>query len=157
DKHNTVIIEQSSDQVLFQRSLDATKYYVSIKWDGEAEIEQIKKHKYLLNIKSGDKFKFVTPFSQGTKIDYLLDVEETFRLSKKHWINFWESGGAIDLSESSNPQAKELERRIVLSRYLTAIQCAGSLPPSETGLTCNSWYGKFHLEMNWWHGVNFVL
>ena len=41
--------------------------------------------------------------------------------------------------------------------YLMAIQCAGSLPPQETGLTFNSWYGKFHLEMHWWHGVHFPL
>lgn len=51
----------------------------------------------------------------------------------------------------------ELERRIVLSQYLLAIQCAGSKPPQETGLTFNSWHGKFHLEMHWWHAVNFAL
>ena len=45
----------------------------------------------------------------------------------------------------------------MLSQYLTAIQCAGSRPPQETGLTCNSWYGKSHLEMHWWHGVHFAL
>jgi hypothetical protein len=39
---------------------------------------------------------------------------------------------------------------------LTAIQCAGSLPPQETGLTCNSWYGKFHLEMHYWHAAHFA-
>ena len=31
------------------------------------------------------------------------------------------------------------------------------MPPQETGLTCNSWYGKFHLEMHWWHSVHFAL
>ena len=46
---------------------------------------------------------------------------------------------------------------MVLSQYLTAIQCAGSAPPQETGLTCNSWYGKFHLEMHWWHAAHFAL
>jgi len=38
-----------------------------------------------------------------------------------------------------------------------AIQCAGTYPPQETGLTYNSWYGKYHLEMHWWHGVHFAL
>jgi hypothetical protein len=38
-----------------------------------------------------------------------------------------------------------------------AIQCAGSCPPQETGLTCNSWFGKSHLEMHWWHAVHFAL
>src|SRR5690606_10380118 len=77
--------------------------------------------------------------------------------NRAHWENFWETGAAIDLSESADPRARELERRIVLSRYLTAIQTSGSLPPAETGLTYNSWYGKFHLEMHWWHGVHYVL
>lgn len=45
----------------------------------------------------------------------------------------------------------------MLSQYLTALQCAGSLPPQETGLTFNSWYGKFHLEMHWWHAAHFAL
>jgi hypothetical protein len=45
----------------------------------------------------------------------------------------------------------------VLSQYLMAIQCAGSLPPQETGLTCSSWYGKFHLEMHYWHAAHFPL
>jgi hypothetical protein len=25
------------------------------------------------------------------------------------------------------------------------------------GLTCTSWFGKFHLEMHWWHGVHWPL
>jgi hypothetical protein len=31
------------------------------------------------------------------------------------------------------------------------------MPPQETGLTVNSWYGKFHLEMHWWHATHFAL
>lgn len=45
----------------------------------------------------------------------------------------------------------ELERRIILSQYLMAVNSSGSTPPQETGLTCNSWYGKMHLEMYLWH------
>jgi len=64
---------------------------------------------------------------------------------------------AVDLSGSSDPRAPELERRIVLSQYLTAINSAGSMPPQETGRVCNSWHGKFHLEMHWWHAAHFAL
>ena len=66
-------------------------------------------------------------------------------------------GAAVDFSGSTDPRAKELERRVVLSQYLTKVNCAGSLPPQETGLTLNSWYGKFHIEMHWWHAVHFAL
>jgi len=87
----------------------------------------------------------------------LPDAPRAFAETAAHWEEFWSGGGAIDLSASRDPRAKELERRIVLSQYLTAIQCAGSTPPQETGLTCNSWYGKFHLEMHWWHAAHFPL
>ncbi|MEQ8531228.1 MAG: hypothetical protein RIB86_05235, partial [Imperialibacter sp.] len=56
-----------------------------------------------------------------------------------------------------DPRAFEIERRMVLSLYLTKINCGGKTPPQETGLTYNSWYGKPHMEMAWWHGVHFVM
>lgn len=74
-----------------------------------------------------------------------------------HWPQFWSAGGAIELNATKDPRAKELERRIVLSQYLTAINSSGSLPPQETGLVCNSWRGRFHLEMHWWHAAHFAL
>jgi hypothetical protein len=73
-----------------------------------------------------------------------------------YWPTFWSSGGAIELDATDDPRARELERRIVLSQYLTAINCSGSLPPQETGLVCNSWRGRFHLEMHWWHAAHFA-
>lgn len=76
--------------------------------------------------------------------------------SAAYWPGFWRSGGAIELDATNDPRAKELERRIVLSQYLTAINCSGSLPPQETGLVCNSWRGRFHLEMHWWHAAHFA-
>ena len=37
----------------------------------------------------------------------------------------------------------------VLSIFIAS--CCGDTPPQETGLTYNSWFGKFHMEMIWWH------
>ena len=54
----------------------------------------------------------------------------------------------LDVSGSPDIRAEELERRIILSMYLSFVQCTAGLLPQETGLTCNSWYGKFHLEMH---------
>ncbi len=68
----------------------------------------------------------------------------------------WETSGVVDFSDCTDPRAPELERRFVLSQYLTKIQNSGSLPPQETGLVYNSWYGKFHLEMHWWHSAHFA-
>ena len=67
------------------------------------------------------------------------------------WAGYWEKGGALAFSAPAGSRPAELERRVVLSLYLLAIQSAGHIPPAETGLTCNSWYGKAHLEMHFWH------
>ncbi|RYX82940.1 hypothetical protein EON83_16950 [bacterium] len=83
--------------------------------------------------------------------------EATFAASRKHWPAFWNSGGAIDLSGSKDPRWKELERRIVLSQYLMETNEAGSLPPQESGLVNNGWYGRFHFEMIWWHAAHWAL
>lgn len=83
--------------------------------------------------------------------------QRIFDLSRYYWQKYWKSGGAIDLSESTDPRWKELERRIILSQYLMRLNSAGSLPPQESGLVNNGWYGRFHMEMIWWHGAHWAL
>ena len=62
------------------------------------------------------------------------------------WGAFWIGGSFLDLSSATKDgRAFELERRIVLSRFLTRSNSAGASPPQETGLLSNSWSGKFHL------------
>ncbi len=62
----------------------------------------------------------------------------------------------VDFSGVKDKRAFEIERRTVLSQYLTKIQYSSAYPPQETGLTYNSWYGKPHLEMHWWQAVHFA-
>ena len=84
-------------------------------------------------------------------------VPDVYAASSRWWNEYWEEGAAVDFSACIDPRAAELERRVVLSQYLLAVQCAGDTPPQETGLTYNSWFGKFHLEMIWWHQAQFAL
>jgi hypothetical protein len=77
--------------------------------------------------------------------------------SAAYWKKFWNEGAAVDFAGSTNPLARKLENRIVLSQYLMAVQMAGDVPPQESGLTCSTWYGKHHTEMIWWHTAHFSL
>jgi len=156
ERHKSIIINQGKNFAIIKRQLDSTVYYVNIRWNGAANFKEIKKHSYILIIKEDKEFEFTCHFSPKREMKRD-NVSSTFKRSREHWQAFWSSGGAVDLSKSTHPKSMELERRIVLSQYLTAIQCCGSLPPQETGLTVNSWFGKFHLEMHWWHAVHFVL
>src|ERR1019366_8679437 len=100
--------------------------------------------------------EFVMLFAPQPYTDVLPSFDQTRIAAARHWNQFWETGGTVDLSASTDPRAPELQRRIILSQYNTALHCAGDMPPPETGLLFNSWYGKSHLEMHWWHGVHFA-
>lgn len=100
---------------------------------------------------------FVCAFSPKPLSEVLPTAQSSFEASENSWLHYWKSGGAIDLSGSSDPRWKELERRIVLSQYLMKVNEAGSLPPQESGLVNNGWFGRFHLEMVWWHATHWAL
>ena len=100
---------------------------------------------------------FVCAFAPKPLPKRLPGAEATFAASRQRWPAFWQSGGAIDLSGSRDPRWRELERRIVLSQYLMATNEAGSYPPQESGLVNNGWYGRFHMEMVWWHAAHWAL
>ncbi len=167
DKHSTEIIRQDDSSAVLKRTLDSTVYYVTIHWDNKALLTQKEKNYYVLSPKE-DVLAFSCRFTAKDPADTLISASvrkgfdagdnsvlpsfaQTETAAATYWMNFWSKGGAVDFSHCTDPRAKELERRVVLSQYLLAIQCAGTTPPQETGLTYNSWYGKFHLEMIWWH------
>ncbi|SHE44353.1 hypothetical protein SAMN05444362_101338 [Dysgonomonas macrotermitis] len=156
EKHKTEIILQDDQSVVFKRTLDSTIYYVNIKWEGKAGLEKKADHYFVL-APQGDSLSFTCEFTEKEPVKAESTAGETFTASYKYWQDFWEKGAAVDFSKCTDERAKELERRVVLSQYLMAIQSAGMYPPQETGLTYNSWYGKFHLEMHWWHAVHFAL
>ncbi|HOP97850.1 MAG TPA: glycoside hydrolase family 65 [Verrucomicrobiota bacterium] len=158
EAHTTRAVEFEPGTVEFVRTLDADKYSVRAAWSEGASLEAAGPHEFILKAGEGqDTLEFVCLFAPAPTTDRLPGFDEVKRAATEHWNRFWQTGGAIDLSGSADPRWRELERRIVLSQYLTAIQCSGSLPPQETGLTYNSWEGKFHLEMHWWHAAHFAL
>ncbi len=150
-------MENTPGYALLKRKLDDTIYYVEINWTGEARLTE-KDRNYLLLSPTGSEFSFTANFlPEDPKKVQVLDAKETIAAAEKYWYKFWNDGAVVDFSDCKDERAPELERRVVLSQYLLAIQSAGSTPPQETGLTYNSWYGKFHLEMIWWHQAHFAL
>ncbi|MBN2520910.1 MAG: hypothetical protein JXB17_10425, partial [Bacteroidales bacterium] len=158
EKHTSTIVNNEINSALILRKLDNDQYFVKLQWQTPAELINVKKHQYtLLPKKESNVLEFSCLFSPDSIKKDLPDFKSTSLNSIKAWKNFWKNGGAVDFSECTDSRAKEIERRIVLSQYLTKIQCSGNLPPAETGLTYNSWYGKFHLEMHWWHVAHFPM
>lgn len=155
DKHQSVIISKGKRQAILKLTLDSTIYYCSINWTDNATFQQQAPHCFTL-----------TPHSDSIllTVEYSPNIEkasskncDVFALSANSWRKFWQECGFVDFSHVADPKARELERRTILSQYLTAIQCREQMPPQETGLTYNSWFGRPHLEMAWWHLLHFSL
>lgn len=158
DKHKSTIVSVNVNQAVLHHQLDSASYFTALHWKGRAVLSKKEAHYFILSPDKGaSTFELSAGFNPKNRMAKLPLFEETAANSTRLWKAFWLSGGAVDFSGSTDPRAKELERRVILSQYLTKIQCSGSFPPQETGLTYNSWYGKPHLEMTWWHMVHFSL
>lgn len=149
ERHKTEALSQGQNVYLFKRTLDKDSYQVKLHGTLDFELEAKGKHAWLLR-SLGDSMELAFSFSRDQE-PALSTFKEALASSREGFLTFWQEGGALDLHRSRDERAMELERRIVLSQYLLRIQCCGSIPPQETGLTCNSWYGKHHLEMYFWH------
>ena len=156
DKHTSTIDSAAKYSATIARVIDSTRYFTNLSWDN-GELKQTSAHQFELTASENTVGLELGVVFTRDRRPYEVEFDEVARFNTEHWRNFWTAGGAVDFSKCTDPRAAELERRVVLSQYLTKIQCSGSLPPQETGLTMNSWYGKFHLEMHWWHATHFAL
>jgi hypothetical protein len=150
------------------RQIDEFNYILRCVWDKVPEARNQSQHRVHLHWSNQDCVAMEVAFATnevsepaaaelGTTLSMFNSFDALREYSSQYWSSHWSTGGAIDLSGSSDPRAHELERRIVLSQYQTAVNCSGSVPPQETGLVVNSWFGKMHLEMHWWHAAHFAL
>ncbi|MBD0378253.1 MAG: hypothetical protein ICV51_21825, partial [Flavisolibacter sp.] len=158
EKHVSSIQKSNSNSAVLIHQLDTTTYFVTFNWADKAAFAQKAPHHFVITPdRAVTSFSFSCRFTPQAVSAPVPSFLQTKTNNEQRWKNFWTSGGAIDFSGSTDARAKELERRIILSQYLLKIQEAGSYPPQETGLTYNSWYGKPHLEMHWWHSLHYAL
>ena len=159
ERHHSTIIAQDKHSALIKRTLDSTTYYVRILWEGEATFKACDRHHFELTTDE-DILTFSAEYlpHQPNQADTTgFEYDQYHKATLRHWNHWWKQGAIIDFSRCTDPRAKELERRVVLSQYLTQINCANNMPPQESGLTYNTWFGRPHLEMTWWHITDFAL
>lgn len=139
-----------------ERRVESTTYVVTIKTSGSLAYRLDRIVASAGDLPHLDVVVAVAPAASASSAD-LSSFAQVRERAAHWWESYWGEGGAMSFSGSSDQRAQELERRIVLSQYLLAVNCAGSTPPAESGLTYNTWTGKFHLEMHWWHAAQFPL
>lgn len=154
DAHITTEISRKAGEVRLKRQIDSTLYHAAIAAPG-AGIEAIAPHSYRVSAKT-PTLTVMASFSPDP-IAALPQPAAAKAATETHWTDYWSKGGMVDFSGSTDPRAPELERRVILSQYLMAVNAAGAFPPQEEGLFSNSWNGKSHLEMHPWHSAHFAL
>ena len=164
--HTTRVVAQSERSLVLEHTRDAARYAVGLQAAAPLRITLPAPHAFQIAPVQGETLDFTLRYApevgaleaakvaKAAKVAIAADV---IAQSAQHWQDFWRNGAAVDFSGSTDPRAAELERRVVLSQYLTAIQFGGDFPPQESGLTTATWFGKHHTEMIWWHTAHFAL
>lgn len=159
DGHTTSVTASSDRRANIACEVDHTFYRASLAWSEGCQFHNgSSPHRFTISPSPGtNRMELLCAFSPTPLLGRLPGVRDTFDDAAAHWKAFWNSGGAIDLSESKDPRWRELERRVVLSQYLMATQSAGTWPCAETGLMgLDPWRGQFHMEMVWWHLAHYA-
>ena len=158
EKHTSRIVDSNEQSALIEHVIDSTRYFLLLSWQGEATLTMCDRHDFEMTT-TNDVLAFKAEYISNTSPlpESALVIDQDLKAVIKAWNRWWQEGAIVDFSQCTDPRAKELERRVVLSQYLTQMNCANALPPQETGLTYNSWFGRPHLEMTWWHMVDFAL
>lgn len=157
DEHQTTTLLRAEKQhALVRRTVDSTTYYVGIVWKGKARLRQSGRNKLTLTPLT-DKWSFSVGFYEEQPAAAQPDAAACLQSAADAWASYWRETGVVDFSACTDPRAPKLEQRVVRSQYLMRAQEAQDYPPAETGLTYNTWFGKFHLEMLMWHSFQFAL
>lgn len=151
--HTTTLVKTSSDQTSahIHHELQQTSYFVNLRWPEETPLKISRNeppnstattaHRYTLS--SGSKassLAFTAHFSPDSRVPSL--PAKIQKENQREWNDYWKDGGFVDLTASTNPNATELQRRIIKSQYHVRVNSAANgQPPQESGLMNNGWYG----------------
>ncbi|KAH8817542.1 Six-hairpin glycosidase-like protein [Flagelloscypha sp. PMI_526] len=159
DRHTSELSQTKSKAQIIHR-LSTFTSYTSVSGDAfniTRDSDTLHRYTILPATNRGTTFSVSFAFSSQPVKDSF-PFQTVASSSRAAWSTFWRNSGFIDLvSRSTDVRANELQRRIILSRYLMRVNEAGDSPPQESGLVNNGWYGKFHMEMYFWHTAQWAL
>lgn len=134
------IFKQQTNLVNVTQELKSLHYNTDLVYQ-QMSVLNVDEHRIVFGLDGQDDSLLQVRFNGAPQDDF----DDLLNKTMEGWHQFWSSVGFVQLPD------QELQRRFVLSEYLLHVNCSGKIPPQETGLTINSWSGKFHLEMVPWH------
>lgn len=121
--------------------LDGTLFYTSLAGD-EITVERQSHVLHRYNVRPTNKhsstFSLSVAFANTSAMNHFISSPvDTFQSSTGNWEDYWSKSGFVDvLTGSTDTRAEELQRRVILSRYLMRVNEAGDTPPQEVSIAC---------------------
>lgn len=140
--NSTVRVKSTPDTASFEHILDSNINRLAVEWNAEGSISGPLPgtNRFILTPSRSDTLQLVADFKPASSTNFsFLAYESIAFASREWWENYWNSGGFIDLSATDNVNATELQRRIVLSQYLVAVNEASYNPPQGKAWNVFSW------------------
>jgi hypothetical protein len=130
----TTSLSSSEKTATIQQKLNDNTNYLHVEWNGSGQASGPLPgtNKYLLTMASGQSTLHLTAFFTSQKKIHAHERETTSVVeasAAEWWRSYWNSGAFVDLSLAKQPDAIELQRRIILSQYLLAVNCASDFVP----------------------------
>lgn len=147
--HTTTLDTQrgSNAQAQITHTLDSATFFTSVGGDSfNITRDTLTGHRYTLRpSNSSGTFSMTAVFGVGPLHGVSMPAPEAvFDSSMEHWERFWTKSGFIDVAtDSTDFRANELQRRIILSRYLMRVNEAGDTPPQEVSQLSESIFSEF--------------
>lgn len=146
--NHSTFLESSQNQLTIQHVLDNNSYYLTASWEGHGQVSGPENgtHRYFLTVPGSTTLSLTATFSPDEPSS-VVGFDGLTAEAELWWESYWTSGAFIDLTSTTSSNATELQRRIVLSQYLLAVNSASHFSPQESGLVNIGWYGKFHVSI----------
>ena len=96
-------VSQDGQQVVLKRTLDATTYYVTIRWEGKAFFGEKDKNYFVLTPEE-DTLAFTCAFTPEGASTETATAVQTEQKAAEYWTAFWKNGAAVDFSACTDTQ-----------------------------------------------------
>lgn len=133
--HSTTLHTFSAVRAAIHHTLDSATFITTLAGDARSiRRDDSVSHRYTVipQLKPTKRDWSLTVTFGKSDIGRIRQAKDIFKESEKAWANYWSKGGFVDvLTGSTDPRANELQRKIILSRYLMRVNEAGDTPPQE--------------------------
>ncbi|KAL1726528.1 Six-hairpin glycosidase-like protein [Schizophyllum commune] len=145
DKHSTTLRTVSDLKSDITHELGSSTFVTSIEAKETVTLtrDSPDAHRYtLVAHEDTEDLSLVVSFSGDADPSLSPDVDFSHKASATAWEEYWTRSGFVDvISGSSDERADELQRRIILSRYLMRVnEAPDASGPQESGLVNNGWW-----------------